>query len=81
MTRISERIHTVWSEFSLYAQYEAKNPRFFHADEEDSDQTVLMPWLTWVFAGRTELLFVVLQLKRIVIDKVLVEEADSITNN
>ena len=32
---------------------EAKDPSFLHADSEDSDQTGRMPWLKWVFTGRT----------------------------
>ena len=31
----------------------AKDPRFLHADSEDTDQTGRMPRLIWVFAGRT----------------------------
>ena len=42
-----------WSESSLCAQWVAKDPMFFHADSEDSDQTGRMPRLIWVFAGRT----------------------------
>ena len=43
----------VWSESSLCAQWVAKKLRFLHADSEDSDQTMRMPRLIWVFAGRT----------------------------
>ena len=42
-----------WSEFSLCAQWIAKESSFLHADSEDSDQTGRMPRLIWVFAGRT----------------------------
>ena len=52
-SQISLRIRAVWSESSLCAQWEAKDPRFLHADSEDSDQTGRMPRLIWVFAGRT----------------------------
>ena len=52
-TQISLGIRPVWSESSLCAQWEAKDPRFLHADSEDSDQTGRMPRLIWVFAGRT----------------------------
>ena len=52
-TQISLGIRPVWSEFSLYAQWVAKDPRFLHADSEDSNQTGRMPRLIWVFAGRT----------------------------
>ena len=50
-TQISLGIHPVWSESSLCAQWIAKDPKFLHADSEDSDQTGLMPRLIWVFAG------------------------------
>ena len=57
-TKISLGIRPVWSEPSLCAQLVAKDPRFLHADSEDSDQTGRMPWLIWVFAGRTVILLV-----------------------
>ena len=38
-TRISLGIRPVWSEPSLCAQWEAKDPSFLHADSEESDQT------------------------------------------
>ena len=38
-----------WSESSLCAQWEAKDPRFLHADSEDFDQTGRM--LTWAMAA------------------------------
>ena len=41
---------------SLVAQWVAKDPRVFHADSEDSDQTGRMPRLIWVFARRTVIL-------------------------
>ena len=44
-TQISLGIRPVWSESSLCAQWVAKDPRFFHADSEDSDQTGRMPRL------------------------------------
>ena len=40
------------------AQWVAKDPRFIHADREDSDQTGRMPRLIWVFTGRTVILLV-----------------------
>ena len=52
-TQISLGIRPVWSESYLCAQRVAKDPRFLHADSEDSDQTGRMPRLIWVFAGRT----------------------------
>ena len=51
-------IRTVWSGSSLCAQWVVKDPRFLHADSEDSDQTGRMPRLIWVFAGRTLILLV-----------------------
>ena len=51
--QISLGISPLWSESSLCAQWVAKDPRFLHADSEDSDQTGRMPRLIWVFAGRT----------------------------
>ena len=57
-TQISLGIRLVWSESSLCAQWVAKDPRFLHVDNEDSDQTGRMPRLIWVFAGRTATLFV-----------------------
>ena len=47
------QIRPVWSESSLCAKWVAKDPSFFHADSEDSDQTGRMPRLIWVFAWRT----------------------------
>ena len=52
-TQISLGIRPAWSETSLCAQWVAKDPRFLHADSEDSDQTGRMPRLIWVFAGCT----------------------------
>ena len=52
-TRISLGIHPVWSEPSLCTLRIVKDPRFLHADSEDSDQTGWMPRLIWVFAGHT----------------------------
>ena len=49
-TQITLGIRPVWSESS---QWTAKDPRFLHADSEDSDQTGRMPRLIFVFAGRT----------------------------
>ena len=57
-TQISLAIRPVWSESSLCAQWVAKDPRFLHADSEDSDQTGQMPRLIWVFAGCTLTLLV-----------------------
>ena len=64
MAQISLGICPVWSESSLCARWVAKDPSFFHADSddsdqpghpdsEDSDQTGRMPRLIWVFAGCT----------------------------
>ena len=57
-TQISLGICPVWSESLLCTQWVAKDPRFLHADSEDSDQTGRMPRLIWVFAGRTAILLV-----------------------
>ena len=57
-TQISLGICPVWSESSLCTQWVAKDPRFLHADSEDSDQTGQMPRLIWVFAGCTHILLV-----------------------
>ena len=51
--QISLRIRAVWSESSLDAFWIAKVAKFPHADIEDSDQTVGMRRLIWVFVGRT----------------------------
>ena len=52
------QISPVWSESLLCAQWIAKDPRFLHADSEDSDQTGRIPRLIWVSAGRTLTLLV-----------------------
>ena len=57
-TQISLGIRPVWSESSLCAHWVGKDPRFLHADNEDSDQTGRMPRLIWVFAGRAVTLLV-----------------------
>ena len=51
--QISLRIRAVWSESSLGAFSIAKDTKFLHADNEDSDQTARMRRLIWVFFGRT----------------------------
>ena len=56
-TQISLGIRPDWSESSMCAQWVAKDPRFLHADSEDSEQTGRMPSLIWVLAGRTLILF------------------------
>ena len=45
-TQISLGIRPVRSESLLCAQWVAKDPRFLHADSEDSDQTGRIPRLT-----------------------------------
>ena len=42
-TQISLGIRLVWSESSLCAEWVAKDPRFLHADSEDSAQTRWVP--------------------------------------
>ena len=64
-TQISLGICPVWSESSLCTQWIAKDPRFLHADSEDSDQTGRMPRLIWVFAGRTCHFVVVFFMRRL----------------
>ena len=51
--QIRLRICAVWSESSLCAFWIAKDAKFLHADNEDSDQTARMRRLIWVFVGRT----------------------------
>ena len=58
-----QRLRSAWTfaksaQSSLCAQWVAKDPRFLHADSEDSDQTARMPRLIWVFTGRTLILLV-----------------------
>ena len=50
-TQISLGIHPAWSESSVCAQWVAKDPRFLHADSEDSDQTGRIRRLIRVFTG------------------------------
>ena len=52
-TQINLGTRQVWSKSSLCTQWVAKDPSFLHVDSEDSDQTVRMPRLIWVFAGRS----------------------------
>ena len=47
-TQISLGNRPVWSESSLCAQWEAKDPSFLHVYSEDSDQTGL--WSDWADA-------------------------------
>ena len=47
----------VWSVFAVRS-LSSKDPRFLHADSEDSDQTGRMPRLIWVFSRRTVILLV-----------------------
>ena len=62
-TQINLGIRRVRSEFSLCAQWVAKDPSFLHADSKDSDQTGQMPRLICVFAGCTVFRFVMSRLK------------------
>ena len=52
-TQISLGSCPVWSKSSLCTQWVAKDPRFLHADSEDSDQTGRMPRLIRVFTQPT----------------------------
>ena len=51
-------IHPVSSESSLYVVWVAKDPRFLHADSEDSDQNGRMPRLIWLLLGTQVILLV-----------------------
>ena len=58
MSVSKRRLRSTWasaqSDQSIHCtQWVAKDPRFLHADSEDSDQTGRMPRLIWVFAGHT----------------------------
>ena len=57
------RLRPAWAsaqsdQSSLCAQWEVKDPRFLHAESEDSDPTGHP--LIWVFAGRTRIILLVL---------------------
>ena len=64
-TQISLGIRPAWSESLLCVQWVAKDPRFLHADSEDSDQTGRMPRLIWVLAGRSH--FVCFVVRRLIL--------------
>ena len=51
--QVSLRFRAVWSESSTNAFWIAKNAKFLHADNKDSDQTAWMRRLIWVLVGRT----------------------------
>ena len=57
-TQISLGFRPVWSEPSLSAWRKFGSFASHWAHSEDSDQTGRMPRLIWVFAGRTDILFV-----------------------
>ena len=57
-TQISLGIRPVWSAPSLSAWRKIGSLAIYWAHSEDSDQTVWMPRLIWVFAGRTLTLLV-----------------------
>ena len=50
---ISLHIRADWSKSSLGTFWIAKDAKFLHVDNEDSDQTVQMCRLIWVFGGNT----------------------------
>ena len=56
-TQISLGIRPVWSESSMSAWRKLRSLATHWAQSEDSDQTGRMPWLIWVFAGRTQTIF------------------------
>ena len=51
--QISLRIRAGWSESSLGAFWKAKDTKFLRANDEESDETVRVRRLIWVFVGRT----------------------------
>ena len=51
--QISLYIRGTWSESSMGQFWIAKDAMFLRADNEDSDKTVRMRRLTWVFVRRT----------------------------
>ena len=57
-TPISLGIRPVWSESLLSAWRKLGSLGTHWAHSEDSDQTGRMPWLIWVYAGRTLILLV-----------------------
>ena len=52
-TQINLVICPAWSESSLCTQWVAKDPRFLHADSEDSEKIGWVPRLNGVFTRRT----------------------------
>ena len=50
--QISKRIRVDWSEPALAFFWIAKDAKFLHAENEDSDQTARMRRLIWVFVWR-----------------------------
>ena len=72
-TQISLGIRPVWSESSLSAWRKLGTLATQWAHREDSDQTVRMPRLIWVFAGRSH--FGAFVMKRLI----LIEPGDSTT--
>ena len=57
-TQISLGIRPVWTESSLSAWSKLGSLATHWMNGDDSDQTGRMPWLIWVFAGRTVTLLV-----------------------
>ena len=55
--QICPNVRAVWSESSLSAVWIAKDVKFFHVDNEDSDQTARMRRLIWFFFGCTCLIY------------------------
>ena len=62
--QISLHIRAVWSESSLATFWKANDANFLHTDNKDSNQTVQMGRLIWVFVRHTcqKVLFLKLQL-------------------
>ena len=57
-TQISLGIRPVWSESTLSAWRKPESLAAHWVHSEDSDQTMRMPTLIWVFTGRTLILLV-----------------------
>ena len=57
-TQISLGIHPAWSESSLSAWRNLGSLATHWVHSKDSDQTLRMPWLIWVFTGLTLILLI-----------------------
>ena len=73
-TPISLRIRAVWSESSLTAWRNFASLGIQNAPSEDSDQTVRMRRLIWIFAGRTCMKVRFLTLRLVCLAGVILEQ-------